>query len=190
MGTIYILITSLSWLPFSQWNGGWGAGVREEGMSCSRFYQQPSQASPLSSVCQTQGAAGQRAPQHLRTLLSSPARPLQLRRCPAAGAAGLHRLPARLQMPGGRREGQDAHPQEVWRRSEASTEVLGFHTGVEELRKPWREKVERNDALEGVKWKTGRSLEGYTRNSPQRFLEIVKYVFHRSCATQEYFYYY
>lgn len=149
MGTIYILITSLPWLPFLQPSSGWGAEVWEKGILCSRFYQD-SQELPSSKVCQTRCAAGQNAPHPLKTLLSPPARPLQLGRCPAAGATGLHRLPARLQMPGGRWQGQDTHPQEVWRCPEASTEVLGFHTGVEELRKPWRDKLERNDALESI----------------------------------------
>lgn len=45
--------------------------------------------------------------------LSSPACPLQLGRRPAAGAAGLHGLPARLQMPRRRREGQDTDSEEV-----------------------------------------------------------------------------
>lgn len=149
MGTIYILITSLPWLPFLQRSSGWGAEVWEKRMLCSGFYQH-SLNLPSSKLCQTHCAAGQRVSPPLKTLLSPPARPLQLGGCPAAGAAGLHRLPARLQMPGGRRQGQDTHPQEVWRRPEASTEVLGFHTGGEDLRKPGRDKLDRNDALESI----------------------------------------
>lgn len=156
---VLVKSTPAEWARFTYWllhfldcpfrseivgGGWWGAEVREEGMSCSRFYQH-SQDLPLSKQ------TAPRAPQQLRTLLSRPACPLQLGRCPAAGATGLHRLPARLQMPGGRWQGQDTHPQEVWRRPEASTEVLGFHTGEkEQLRKPWREKLERSDALESI----------------------------------------
>lgn len=74
---------------------------------------------------------GHRAGMNASPPFSSPAGPLQLRRRPAAGAAGLHGLSAWLQMPCRRWEGQDADPEEVWRRPEASTEVLGFHTGTE-----------------------------------------------------------
>lgn len=56
MGTIYIWITSLLWLPFLQGHCGWGAEVWEKGMLCSRFYQQ-CQALPLSSSTKGSSAA-------------------------------------------------------------------------------------------------------------------------------------
>lgn len=98
--------------------------------------------------------------------LSSPACPLQLGRRPAAGAAGLHGLSARLQMPRWRWEGQDTDSEEVWGCPEASTEVLGFHTGMDELRGRCGDKSKRNAALEEIRWKTRRSLQDYSRNPP------------------------
>ena len=109
-----------------------GAEAGREGSCCSA-------SCPISRV---PGAAVEGIPS-----LSSTACPLQLRRCPAAGAAGLHRLSAWLQMPRWWREGQDTDSEEVRRCHEASTEVLGFHTGTGGLRESCRDKLERNAAL-------------------------------------------
>lgn len=171
VGMIYILITSSSWLPFCMkyWAGNGG----EHTVS----YERPRVAKPRFSGSALEHSVPEWEgpdPQHnkgpellvglvshgwdcgavvkLFPLLFSPARSLQLWWCPAAGAAGLHGLPAWLQMPCWWWEGQDADSEEVWRCPETSTEVLGFYTGAEKLREPRRVELER-------KWLGGYLME-------------------------------
>lgn len=161
-----------------------GPTAQEDKRTCHQSSgQKPArEAAPVGVVSHDQGSRG-RGPS--LPFPFPPACALQLRRCPAAGPAGLHRLPAWLQVPRGRREGQDSHSEEVWGCPEASTAVLGLHTGTGERRSLVETPCGSNTAPGGTGRRTA-SLEDYSGNPPFCFLEIVGYVFRRSCVIPEF----